>query len=866
MQAVKAVSYPLLLIGDFAKLNSIGYLKGQNVEVDSGSIGYLKLKIPWSVFSLYYTGRSSINPRQLEGEAVEVRQYYESMTSPESLEPSPVPLRRDNSEASHNSGASSMQSSTSSGNSTEIILKDMTIILTQSEPKMEGNTYSKKSSNSNDQPSTGRLEGLFQYYASTFISRLLSGLRVNISGLNIILRDKVQTSTKENIRHAILGVYVEELTMENGLDEALAGAATFRQTLPGRQNSTPLLNGSGSILFKQICVRDCGLFIKELKRNEHSGESFFDAPDKNENSGFLVPSLDQYLLQPMCCDFSFVQNHSSANFDVPKSPELMIQCNIDHAVFVCSSNSLCLLDQFTTPSSSARNNADMGTSFHRSPSCATDELSNDYHDAVGEEEVTPIRTYSFRFSLTKLFTIVHSSHPNSLTRVSIRNVIEKYNKLLEMNDGKNEDDQTKLGAVQEDFDQVVSVLCIDSLAICLEGVSGENRIAYILLRNACLFGVNDVELFSMKASLDVVPEDHASGIMYQSQQWLLSTTCPLNGYAISLCFESSTFPTESKRVEDIRGDVAKIDINLDSKSLHKILDFMSSFERDRVTLVKPSSSIVDQCPGNRFAEDRKYSLNFEGVSALFPRSTSAETKRTTFLRSSVGCFTVRCGNFSRKKTESFGDVGIEQVARGAHSNVEVSLKILQIIAQEEDYELPVLLRPVEIKVIVSSYLDNCSGTEYCRRSISTQISPVNIMLSERRAAAIAGISEIYCLFSDSRSQGNYEECTPRLNYLAEKILLDAEVFCDSIQFLTVNDHKEISTFEKELLLEECLSDFLSQLSCYRDQSMYKTNASKCAMQLCLSRIVALGLTPGKARRYVWFCCGDHSSHLLVYVV
>ena len=89
---------------------------------------------------------------------------------------------------------------------------------------------------------------------------------------------------------------------------------------------------------------------------------------------------------------------------------------------------------------------------------------------------------------------------------------------------------------------------------------------------------------------------------------------------------------------------------------------------------------------------------------------------------------------------------------------------------------------------------------------------------------------------------------PRIEILSRRILHSIDLSCKSVHFALVKDHEVEGRHTlkvREIIMEEGLADFLSVVPCF-DFSLPNEEALSSAMQICIGRLVGLGLSDDEA--------------------
>lgn len=147
-------------------------------------------------------------------------------------------------------------------------------------------------------------------------------------------------------------------------------------------------------------------------------------------------------------------------------------------------------------------------------------------------------------------------------------------------------------------------------------------------------------------------------------------------------------------------------------------------------------------------------------------------------------------------------------------------------------------------------------TELPKQQLVLEVSPVHLSLSKHRLEMLAA-AKSYLDFdaldtSSTLMKKMRKPDPPRIEILSRRILNSVDLNCRRIQLAIVKDVEEqadtITAKLKEVIMEDCLSDFLSVVSCF-DLSLPNEEALSSAMQVCIGRLVGLGLSDDEA----WGC-------------
>ena len=165
--------------------------------------------------------------------------------------------------------------------------------------------------------------------------------------------------------------------------------------------------------------------------------------------------------------------------------------------------------------------------------------------------------------------------------------------------------------------------------------------------------------------------------------------------------------------------------------------------------------------------------------------------------------------------------------------------------------------PINVEALITTNELSLLDTESPKQQIVVEVSPVHALLSERRLELLLATKDAL-KFGDMEGGENVIQKKrrpdpPRIEILSQRILSSIDVNCNRLRIELVTD-KEAETATllppkmKELVMEEALSDFLSIVACF-DFSLPNEEALSSAMQVCIGRLVGLGLTDDEA----WSC-------------
>ncbi len=174
--------------------------------------------------------------------------------------------------------------------------------------------------------------------------------------------------------------------------------------------------------------------------------------------------------------------------------------------------------------------------------------------------------------------------------------------------------------------------------------------------------------------------------------------------------------------------------------------------------------------------------------------------------------------------------------------------------------------PVNIEALVTTNECSILDTENPKRQIVIEVSPVHFMLSEHRLELLNATRNAleFGKLGDEKVvlKKKIIPDPPRIEILSHRILSSFDVNCHRLRIEFVKD-KEIGEATllppkmKELVMEEALSDFLSIVACF-DFNLPNEEALSSAMQVCIGRLVGLGLSDDEA----WNCTNQARINFL----
>lgn len=166
--------------------------------------------------------------------------------------------------------------------------------------------------------------------------------------------------------------------------------------------------------------------------------------------------------------------------------------------------------------------------------------------------------------------------------------------------------------------------------------------------------------------------------------------------------------------------------------------------------------------------------------------------------------------------------------------------------------------PITMESLVTINEVSLLDTELPKNQIVVELSPLDILLSKDRLEMISSVkssldfSALEFTSSSAIMKKIRKPDPPRIEILARRILHSVDLNCERVQFTLVRDLEDesfrVTPKMKEAILDECLSDFLSVVSCF-ELSFPNEEALSSAMQVCISRLIGVGLSNEEA----WDC-------------
>ena len=166
--------------------------------------------------------------------------------------------------------------------------------------------------------------------------------------------------------------------------------------------------------------------------------------------------------------------------------------------------------------------------------------------------------------------------------------------------------------------------------------------------------------------------------------------------------------------------------------------------------------------------------------------------------------------------------------------------------------------PIDMETLLTVNEASLLETELPKNQLVVVLSPLEVLLSKNRLEMMSCVmssldfSALDTTSSSAILKKIRKPDPPRIEILSRKILHLVDLNCKRVELKFIRDlemeSETISPKLKEAVLEECLGDFLSVISCF-ELSFPNEEALSSAMQVCISRLVGLGFTNEDA----WEC-------------
>jgi N-terminal region of Chorein or VPS13 len=170
-------------------------------------------------------------------------------------------------------------------------------------------------------------------------------------------------------------------------------------------------------------------------------------------------------------------------------------------------------------------------------------------------------------------------------------------------------------------------------------------------------------------------------------------------------------------------------------------------------------------------------------------------------------------------------------------------------------EAPSLLaEPVDVELLFTNSCSTILDEDNPKQEIMLEVSPIHILLSETRLLFCNRVLQPLTVRSTDHSPGEEVSSTPpRLEALSRLIMKCVDVSIRGLKLSLMSDEQKypLTPGQKEIIMEECIGDFLSIVSCF-DQNYPNEDALSSSMQVCIDRLCGLGLHAEDA----WDCANS----------
>jgi hypothetical protein len=181
---------------------------------------------------------------------------------------------------------------------------------------------------------------------------------------------------------------------------------------------------------------------------------------------------------------------------------------------------------------------------------------------------------------------------------------------------------------------------------------------------------------------------------------------------------------------------------------------------------------------------------------------------------------------------------------------------IDCILDSQAHDLPKLTEiPIDVEVLFTMNETSLLETNSPQHQVVVEVSPVHGVMSEKRLTLLSGAASAVDFTKLDGSADLKKKLRkldpPRIEILARRVLNSVDISCKRVRLSLVKDvapNERLTLKLKEIIMEECISDFLSVVSCF-DFSLPNEEALSSAMQICIGRLVGIGLNDDEA----WGC-------------
>jgi hypothetical protein len=175
-----------------------------------------------------------------------------------------------------------------------------------------------------------------------------------------------------------------------------------------------------------------------------------------------------------------------------------------------------------------------------------------------------------------------------------------------------------------------------------------------------------------------------------------------------------------------------------------------------------------------------------------------------------------------------------------------------IDAKTADIVPSIMEIPINIEVLITRNELSLLDTECPKQNVVVEVSPIEFLLSKDRLDLLSAAKPAFDFNKLNTKKKRIKPDPPRIEILSHRILSTLDFTCKRLRIELVKDRPIVQALlpskMKEIVMEETLCDFLSVVACF-DFSLPNEEALSSAMQVCIGRLVGLGLNDDEA----WTC-------------
>ena len=175
-----------------------------------------------------------------------------------------------------------------------------------------------------------------------------------------------------------------------------------------------------------------------------------------------------------------------------------------------------------------------------------------------------------------------------------------------------------------------------------------------------------------------------------------------------------------------------------------------------------------------------------------------------------------------------------------------------IDAKTADIVPSIMEIPINIEVLITRNELSLLDIDCPKQSLVVEVSPIEFLLSKDRLDLLSAAKPAFDFGKLNTKKKRIKPDPPRIEILSHRILSSLDFTCKRLRIELVKDTPIVEALlpskMKEIVMEETLCDFLSVVACF-DLSLPNEEALSSAMQVCIGRLVGLGLNDDEA----WAC-------------